>query len=71
MMKVASLRRNLPKNPKTSSGVTNEDVTGGEETLCISKAKSKLVVAPHKKHKVVRSQNQTLSHMVKGMQDLA
>ena len=71
MMKVASLRRNLPKNPKNSSGVTNEDVPGDEETLCISKAKSKLVVAPHKKHKVVRSQNQTLSHMVKGMQDLA
>ena len=44
---------------------------GDEETLCISKDNSKLVVPPHKKHKVVRSQNQTLSHMVKGMQDLA
>ena len=44
---------------------------GDEEILCISKDKSKLVVPPHKEHKVARSQNQTLSHMVKGMQDLA
>ena len=29
-----------------------------------------LVFAPHKKSKVVRSQNQPLSHMEKGMQDL-
>ena len=29
------------------------------------------MVAPHKKRKVVRSQNQALSHMAKGMEDLA
>ena len=54
-----------------SSGVNNEDVPGNEETPCSSKAKTKLVVAPHKKRKVVRSQNQALSRMAKGMEDLA
>ena len=54
-----------------SSGVNNEDVPGNEETPCSSKAKTKLVVAPHKKRKVVRSQNQALSHTVKGTEDLA
>ena len=32
-----------------SSGVNNEDVPGNEENPCSSKAKTKLVVAPHKK----------------------
>ena len=54
-----------------SSGVDNEDVPGDEETPCSSKAKTKLVVAPHKKRKVVQLQNQALSHMAKGMQDIA
>ena len=31
----------------------------------------KLVVAPHRKRKVVRSQNQALSKIAKGMEDLA
>ena len=53
------------------SGVNNKDVPGDEETPCSSKAKTKLVVAPHKKRKVVRSQNQASSHMAKGMEDLA
>ena len=33
--------------------------------------KTKLGIAPHKKRKVVWSQNQGLSHMVKDMEDLA
>ena len=53
-----------------SSGVNNEDVPGDEETTCSSKGKTKLVVAPHKKRRVVRSQNQALSHMANGMEDL-
>ena len=54
-----------------SSGVNNEDLTGDEETPFSSKAKMKLVVAPHKNVKVVRSQNQALSHLAIGMEDLA
>ena len=54
-----------------SSGVNNEDVPGDEETPCSSKVKMKLVVASHKKRKVVRSQNQALSHIVKSMDGLA
>ena len=54
-----------------SSGVNNEDISGDEETPCSSKAKTKLVVAPLKKRKVVRSQNQALSHTGESMQDLA
>ena len=46
-----------------SSGVNNEDVTGDEETPFSSKAKTKLVVATHKKRQV--------SHMAIGMEDLA
>ena len=47
------------------------DSRSDEETPCSSKVKMKLVVASHKKRKVVRSQNQALSHMAKGMEDLA
>ena len=36
-----------------------------------SKSKPKLVVAPHKKRKVVRSQNQGLSQLAKSMEELA
>ena len=54
-----------------SSGVNNEDVPGHEETPCSSKVKVKLVVAPRKKRKLVRSRNQALSHTTKGMEDLA
>ena len=53
-----------------SSGVNNKDVPGDEETTCSSKGKTKLVVAPHKKRRVVRSQNQALSHMANVMEDL-
>ena len=53
-----------------SSGVNNENVPGDEETPCSSMAKTKLVAAPHKKRKAVRSQNQAMSHMGKGMEDL-
>ena len=54
-----------------SSGVNNKDLPGDEETSCSPKAKTKLVLAKHKKRKVVRSQNQALSHMAKGMADSA
>ena len=49
-MKVASLRSNLSKNP---SGANIEDVPGDEETPCSSKAKTKLVVAPHIKRSLL------------------
>ena len=40
---------------------------GDEETPCSSKAKTNLVVAPHKKRKVVQLQNQASIHMAKGI----
>ena len=54
-----------------SSGVNNEDVPGDEETPCSSKVKMKLVVAPLKTRKLVRSRNQAMGHTTKGMEDLA
>ena len=69
-MKVASLRKSLPQK-SNSNGVNNEDVPGDEETRCSSKKKTKLVIASYKKRKIVRSQNQALSNMAKGMEDLA
>ena len=53
------------------SDVNNEDVPGDKEIHCSSKAKTKLVVAPHEKRKVVQSQNQALSHTAEVMKDLA
>ena len=54
-----------------SNGVNNEDLPGDEETPCSSKKKKKLVIASYKKRKIVLSQNQALSNMAKGMEDLA
>ena len=54
-----------------SNGVNNEVVPGYEEIPCSSKKKTKLVIASYKKCKIVRSQNQALSHMAKGLEDLA
>ena len=52
MIKVASLRSNLSSQESYSSDVNIEDVPGDEETPCSSKAKTKLVVAPHKKRRL-------------------